>query len=1418
MVTHIAIAKTQNVCDGEASSILQVNRIFRCRIKKSAAVLVACVLGMGALLVWWMVVHADREMRSDLLHQTRLVGETLNIDRLRALTGTVADLESPVYLRLKDQLATARAANPQCRALYLLGRHSDGSIFFFVDSEPASSKACSQAGQVYQEEPEGCRQSFATHSEKVEGPYATRWGTAVISGFVPILERQLPISATVTRREAQELVSNALSFYRKTGRERFLKELNQPEGEFCQGNLYAFVYDLNMTVLAHPKKPELIGKNDRDVKDWPGGKLYRREIQEAALTKSRGWVDYEHINYANKAVEPKSTYFERTDDLIVCAGAYKGTGAVLAVLGMDIDARAWNGMLVRAALPPALLMLALVAIGILGSWMTDKRSSYSSSRDLASTEVDLGICPSTHPRNDPGWMHHIESALTVAVGLAITAFAIWMVNKFQTDSRRGTFEQLADSQTAKIAETLYLLRDTELASLALFLEHSDASSLREFRTFSTYLKKNSMIQAWEWIPAVPEADKARFEAAARALGLTRFEIWQKDGQGQRTPATSRETYYPIFWTMPLEKNEHTLGYDLGSEPRRKAALEESARTGLVAASAPITLLQARGNQLGMLLCKPVFGGGEPKVLRGFALAVLRMDLLLLDSNASNTVSTEISLLSKDAPPVKLASNYAEDGKPDFSLFVTRPILAFGKTFAVTAYPGPGYPKIEGAYWPTALSGLCLTAALATVIGLVRRRSNELEGLVAERTRELNESEQSYHDQFSSNSSVMLLLDPKCAAIIDANAAAVRFYGYSQERLLAMSITDINTMSASEVRKIMDSVSRETGKMFQTRHRLADGSVRDVEVSSSCIFIGTRKVLHAIVRDVTETKRAEKTLIKRVELDVCLSQMIESLLRGMKSGDGFVEALAILGQGNKVSRTCLFQNTRHQDGSLFLRMVDQWSEKPTAFDPIEMPKPGILYPAGWSQIQKCLASGECYCGDVRSWGEEERRQPWLQVFKTFLFAPIYVELQMGYRFWGFLSFIQNDFFRAWDGNDIEIAKSAANLLGAFLTRSEEVEQLYLLSAAVDSAQESFVITDAQLDAPGPHILFANPAVEKLSGYGHDELLGRSPRVFQGPQTNREALRRLKENLPLGIPFQGITTNYRKDGTPYLVDWNIAPVRNREGKITHYVSVQRDITQQHAMEKRLAMASKMESVGSLAAGIAHEINSPAQFIGDNVQYAYDAVCKASSRLEADGISLTPKVANPLFEEVPLALKDALEGLSRIDKIVKSMREFAHPGEELALSDLNRCLETSVTVCRNEWKHVAQVDFDLDPNLPQVPCVRSDINQVVVNLVVNAAQAIAEQKRDGLGRIHLSTRTSGGWAELRVEDDGPGIPPEIAEKIFDPFFTTKPIGKGTGQGLFLAQQSIVGRHNGRISLSNLPRGGACFLIQLPLAHYPE
>jgi signal transduction histidine kinase len=157
---------------------------------------------------------------------------------------------------------------------------------------------------------------------------------------------------------------------------------------------------------------------------------------------------------------------------------------------------------------------------------------------------------------------------------------------------------------------------------------------------------------------------------------------------------------------------------------------------------------------------------------------------------------------------------------------------------------------------------------------------------------------------------------------------------------------------------------------------------------------------------------------------------------------------------------------------------------------------------------------------------------------------------------------------------------------------------------------------------------------------------------------------------------------------------------------------------------------------------------------------------------------------------------------------------------LIDINRAIESTVTVATNEWKYVADVELDLDPELPKVLCMPSDLNQVVLNMIVNAAHAISAAKRDsgGRGKIQLQTRAFGNEVEIRITDDGTGIPKEINERIFDPFFTTKPVGKGTGQGLSIARTVIVERHGGQILVESSPGEGSCFIIRLPVEDSPE
>lgn len=283
---------------------------------------------------------------------------------------------------------------------------------------------------------------------------------------------------------------------------------------------------------------------------------------------------------------------------------------------------------------------------------------------------------------------------------------------------------------------------------------------------------------------------------------------------------------------------------------------------------------------------------------------------------------------------------------------------------------------------------------------------------------------------------------------------------------------------------------------------------------------------------------------------------------------------------------------------------------------------------------------------------------------------------------------------------------------------------------------------------------------------------------------------------------------------------------------------DVTEKHAIDDQWRSAQKMEAIGQLAAGIAHEINTPIQYVGDNTQFLKECWGHAANILELaqqlrEEISEvggdTPACAqfdasikaadlSYLRAEVPKAIDQTLDGVERVAKIVRAMKEFSHPGsEEKQAVDLNRAVEATVTIARNEWKYIADVELKLDHDLPLVMCLAGEINQVLLNLLVNASHAIAEAEKltgGNRGTITISTLRDGPWVELRVQDSGTGIPEHIRDKIFDPFFTTKEVGKGTGQGLTLAQTVIVKKHSGQIWFETEPGNGTTFFVRLPLS----
>ena len=261
--------------------------------------------------------------------------------------------------------------------------------------------------------------------------------------------------------------------------------------------------------------------------------------------------------------------------------------------------------------------------------------------------------------------------------------------------------------------------------------------------------------------------------------------------------------------------------------------------------------------------------------------------------------------------------------------------------------------------------------------------------------------------------------------------------------------------------------------------------------------------------------------------------------------------------------------------------------------------------------------------------------------------------------------------------------------------------------------------------------------------------------------------------------------------------------------------RDISSLKQAQHDSMQSLRLASIGQLAAGIAHEINTPAQYIGDNLAYVQDGMRDMLDYLTTAQAFPQDRMAE-WRDEIPLAIKDCQDGIAQIARIVLSMKEFAHPGTVgRVAADLNHALENTLTVSRNAWKHVAEVERHLDPELPLVMCHVEELNQVFINLIMNAVQAIEAQTNQGeMGKIIIESRQDGPDVVISVADTGCGIPPAIKDRIFDPFFTTKDVGKGSGQGLTICRDVVVTKHHGSLTTDNRPGGGAVFIIRLPVA----
>jgi PAS domain S-box-containing protein len=583
-----------------------------------------------------------------------------------------------------------------------------------------------------------------------------------------------------------------------------------------------------------------------------------------------------------------------------------------------------------------------------------------------------------------------------------------------------------------------------------------------------------------------------------------------------------------------------------------------------------------------------------------------------------------------------------------------------------------------------------------------------------------------------------------------NKGAEKIFGFTAGEMVGTSIMRlIPADRQDEENYILGKIRRgERVDHFETLRQTKDGRLVAVSVCASPIKDATGKIVGVskIARDITESKRAERELRKSRE-------EFKDLFDNAPLGYHEVDAEGRLTRVNKTELKMLGYSAEELLGQFVWKIsVDEEASRraalaklggeppPPAFERILRRKDGSTFPA--------------------------------------LIEDRIVRDEAG-RITGIRAVIQ----------DITERKRAE-------------ESLKLLESAVKQSKESILITDAQLDLPGPKIIFVNPAFTQMTGYTAEEVIGKTPRILQGPRTDRTVLARLRKNLEQGEVFSGETINYRKDGKEFDLEWQVAPLRDAGGKITHFVATQHDITERKKLEAQFLQSQKMEGIGQLAGGVAHDFNN----ILAVIQMQSDLL-KNSSGLSADQVEFA--------EEIGVTVQRAA-ALTR-QLLLFSRREVFQPRDV----DLSASIADTAKMLRRILGENVEMQLKFASQPMFIHADAGMLDQVLLNLTVNARDAMPNGGQliietsgvefDEFAASQSAQVRVGSFVRLSVSDSGCGIPSEILPKIFEPFFTTKEVGKGTGLGLATVF-GIVQQHQGWINVYSEVNHGTTFRIYLP------
>jgi PAS domain S-box-containing protein len=902
----------------------------------------------------------------------------------------------------------------------------------------------------------------------------------------------------------------------------------------------------------------------------------------------------------------------------------------------------------------------------------------------------------------------------MALGIAASGSVFGVLQHFEHFRAEARFRQLAGQRLNSVRTRVAGVLNT----IDLLASHFAASGDASRRAFSIFVRRAlaspCYLQALEWIPRVDRQARSRYERLARLDGIQGFRFTERLKDGSLGTAKDRAEYFPVFYVEPVAGNERALGYDLASNPVRLEALKKARETGHAVATARVLLVQERGQQYGVLIFAPVYdqpgpgkAGHEKPGLQGFALGVLRIGDLISEPDGGHKKSAGVDIHAFDVSAPKSAWQLYPKA-PEMAaetlrngLHVEERFEVGGRAWVLLATPSAGPTDLSSSAGPFLMLvfGLLVTGLFVLYLRVKIEQARQI-ARAAEELKIANQQLESHTSEIAEQGCLAALgsdmgviltqgdgletMVQSCASVLvkHLGAAFVRIWTLSEgSSVLELQASAGMYTHTNGGHARVPVGSFKIGRIAQSRRpHLTNGVLGDPEISDPAWAKREGMVAFAgyplIVEDrlvgvaalFARKPLAESTLkaLSSIADESALGierKRAEEALRG--SEQRF--RIAAENGSDVITIRDLLTNQAQSSGAVE-RILPSARQVPDTFDEFQR----LLHPDDRERITAALQH------------HLQTREPYRQEYRV----------------------VDKDgTVRHWYSRGTAVWNPAGDATQFIVVTTDVTAQkkaeaaLSHLAAIVESSEASILSID--LDGT---ILTWNPAAERIYGYSLEEARGRSVSLIFPPDRQQE-LAVLLQKVQQGEGTQHIeTVRMRKDGETIPVFISYSPLRDVSGKITGACSIATDVTERKLLERQLFQAQKLESIGQLAAGIAHEINTPVQYVGGNTRFLRDSfgklnqVCEANHELlaalecGADPAPFASKVqglieslrVKYLCTEIPHAIEDSLDGVSRVAEIVRAIKEFSHPGPaDKVASDLNHAIASTVLVCRNEWK---------------------------------------------------------------------------------------------------------------------------------------